>query len=49
MRKSTQAGGIFFGIAAGVLAVLWLLKDRLGGPSPAPVVDEVPGYPITLN
>jgi predicted flap endonuclease-1-like 5' DNA nuclease len=46
VKKTTQAGGIFFGIAAGVLAVLWLLRDRLGGPAPATVVDEVPGYPI---
>ena len=46
MKKLNRSGSIFIGVIAGALAVLWLLKDRFGGPAPAPVVDDVPGYPI---
>lgn len=45
MKPVTRSGGIVVGVVLGALAVLWLIKDRLGGPVPAPAgPPEVPRF-----
>ena len=37
MKRIAQIGGVIAGLGAGVVAALWLLKDKITGPPPAPV------------
>ena len=37
MKRLARVGGVLVGIGAGVVAALWLLKDKITGPAPAPV------------
>lgn len=47
MKRLTRIGGSLVGIGAGAVALLWLLKDRLSGPAPAPVgTDTAPGFRV---
>jgi predicted flap endonuclease-1-like 5' DNA nuclease len=40
MKRLTRIGGIVVGLGAGAVAALWLLKDKITGPPPAPVFPE---------
>ena len=40
MKRLTRIGGIVAGLGAGAVAALWLLKDKITGPPPAPVFPE---------
>jgi predicted flap endonuclease-1-like 5' DNA nuclease len=37
MNRLTKVGGAVVGVGAGVAAVLWLMRDKLAGPTAAPV------------
>ena len=40
MRRSARIGSIVAGVAAGAVAAVWLLKDRILGPETTPVTPE---------
>jgi predicted flap endonuclease-1-like 5' DNA nuclease len=47
MKRLTRIGGIVVGLGAGAVAALWLLKDRITGPPPAPVFpDDAPAFRV---
>jgi predicted flap endonuclease-1-like 5' DNA nuclease len=47
MKRLARIGGIIAGLGAGVLAALWLLKDKIAGPPPAPSFpDEAPRFRV---
>jgi predicted flap endonuclease-1-like 5' DNA nuclease len=37
MKQFAKIGGMIVGLGAGVVAALWLLKDKIAGPASAPV------------
>jgi predicted flap endonuclease-1-like 5' DNA nuclease len=37
MKQFAKIGGMIVGLGAGVVAALWLLKDRIAGPATTPV------------
>jgi len=37
MKRIARLGGVLVGLGAGVVAALWLLKDKIAGPPTAPV------------
>jgi predicted flap endonuclease-1-like 5' DNA nuclease len=40
MKRLTRIGGIVVGLGTGAVAALWLLKDKITGPPPAPAFPE---------
>jgi predicted flap endonuclease-1-like 5' DNA nuclease len=40
VKRLTRIGGIVVGLGTGAVAALWLLKDKITGPPPAPVFPE---------
>ena len=40
MKRLARIGGVIVGIGAGIVAGLWLLKDKITGPAPSPVIPE---------
>lgn len=40
MKRLARFGGMLIGIGAGMVGLLWLLKDRLMGPEAVPVTPE---------
>ncbi|HSR15569.1 MAG TPA: hypothetical protein VLL51_07435 [Gemmatimonadales bacterium] len=41
MKRYVRLGSVFAGIAGGIVALLWMIKDRFtGGPAPKPVAPE---------
>jgi large subunit ribosomal protein L21 len=47
MKRLGRLGGVLVAIGAAVAGALWLLKDRIAGPPPAPVIpEEAPGFRV---
>lgn len=47
MRRISRFGGYLVGVAAGVAALAWLVKDRILGPEAAPVTpDDAPAFRV---
>jgi len=47
VKRLAKTGGILIVMVAAAIGVLWLLKDRISGPAPAPVApDEAPGFRV---
>ena len=47
MKRIARIGGVIAGLGAGVVAALWLLKDKIAGPPPAPVASsDVPRFRV---
>lgn len=45
MKRLTRLGGVVVGAGAAVVAVIWLLKDRITGPPQIPI-DEPPPFRV---
>ncbi len=47
MKRYVRLGSVAAGIAGGIVALLWMLKDRFTGPAPQPVTaEEAPKFRV---